>query len=108
MEDKMAMDAKKIAAELLAERKAREELERNNRELLTGLMKQQAQRDKGKREADLREKRMEAESKAARAEQARAELAERERLEQAKREKELKKEPVHDATEDQAGWCVIG
>jgi hypothetical protein len=44
LKDKMAMDAKQKEAELLVECKAREELERNNREHLE-LLKQQAQRD---------------------------------------------------------------
>ena len=83
LEDKMAMDAKQIEAELLAERKAREELERNNREQLE-LLKQQAQRDKDKHEADVSnlKKRMELETKI------RAEQRQRERLEQEKRDKE--------------------
>jgi hypothetical protein len=74
LEDKMAVDAKQKEAELLAEREAREELERNNRELLE-LLKQQAKRDnlKDKHEADLLNKR--------------TELAPKEKMEEAAREK---------------------
>jgi hypothetical protein len=60
--NKMAMDAKQKEAELLAERNAREESERINREHLESL-KQQAKRDKEKHDADLQDLRRDLENR---------------------------------------------